>query len=326
MKKKQQLCARCQQPLTPEDVGEQRGWCEACRSSPIVPPNPTATANIAEAYSSENPDRPTFVDLAKVKTYHFHRKSFDTEAIMQSIRHAGWPNKEFFLNALLSSPDGRWFARGGLAASRQEWQTQVREKPAFTELAQVTPEQAARILIRAGFDLPPDLTATVQAIAMGGKPPRSAEPPNQSAAGEDRGRVTATPPAEGDQTNATPVSGTTISPQCDPSVQGTERGLDANSKPINASPELLETTAIMLGRAVKQVELVRFLAIKEGQQAELTTIVKEFYKHRIVNEQRLKSARKLAERARDSLTAKNCPLRLHISGNVVRLIDVDPIA
>jgi hypothetical protein len=43
-------------------------------------------------------------------------------------------------------------------------------------LAQVRPEQAAAILIRAGFDLPSDLAAIAQTIAVGKSPSQTSDP------------------------------------------------------------------------------------------------------------------------------------------------------
>jgi hypothetical protein len=96
--------------------------------------------------------------------------SFSTDAMMPSIRHAKWPNQKFFIRCLYNSPDGRWFALGGPAGSRQEWQSLVKKGPVPTELVQVRAEQAAAVF-PPGFELPPDLAATVQAIASEGNPP-----------------------------------------------------------------------------------------------------------------------------------------------------------
>jgi hypothetical protein len=132
---------------------------------------------IVQAYDFEAPDRPTFVDVNAVTTYHLFLNAFECEAIMPSIRHPRWPGQEFFLTSLLSSPDDRWFAQGGPAPTREKWQSLAYRDPgsALNTLARVPPEEAAAILIQARFELPPDLAATIQAIAKGAKPTRPAE-------------------------------------------------------------------------------------------------------------------------------------------------------
>jgi hypothetical protein len=91
-------------------------------------------------------------------------------------------------------------------------------------------------------------------------------------------------------------------------------------------PDLIERTTAMLGRAVSQIELIQFLAKREKRSAEMKTIVTEHYSHPLANSQRLRTARRLAERTRDKLEAEGCPIKLTISGSVVRLIVVDPVA
>jgi hypothetical protein len=176
------VCGRCQEPLCDKDVRDQRGWCESCRTSGISPPGAASGPDIVPATGIEGREDPTFVDLSTVTTYVPSLRGLDADAAMPSIRHKGWPAQEFFALHLLSSPDGRWFARGGPAHSREEWQSLVRQGiatgqlSALTELAQVRPEQAAKILIRAGFELPPDLAAMVQVISTGSNSAGTPEP------------------------------------------------------------------------------------------------------------------------------------------------------
>jgi hypothetical protein len=116
-----------------------------------------------------------------------------------------------------------------------------------------------------------------------------------------------------------------------------ERQAAAPAKPAapqpgerNTTPEApadpVEATVKTLGKAVRQIELVKFLASRENRSAELTTVAKDFYKRQRSDKQTLKIVRRQAERARENLGRKGCPLQIHISGNVVRLIDADPVA
>jgi hypothetical protein len=133
----------------------------------VVPPDPELQPEVVAAYDFEDPDRPTFVDANRLTSYHLFMNAFACEDIMLSIRHPKWPTEEFFLTCLLSSPDGRWFARGGPGPSRAEWQSHARRDPssALTTLARIRPEQAAELLLRAKFELPADLAAMVTKIA-----------------------------------------------------------------------------------------------------------------------------------------------------------------
>ena len=104
---------------------------------------------------------------------------------------------------------------------------------------------------------------------------------------------------------------------------GTRATVEPMSKPPEAPADPVEETITMLGRATGQIELIRFLAARDKRQAHLETINKDLRKHQCSKKEDLRNTRRLAERARQALEEKNCPLRLYISGNVVRLIDVN---
>jgi hypothetical protein len=102
--------------------------------------------------------------------------------------------------------------------------------------------------------------------------------------------------------------------------------LDHHAPPPPRPPDPIEKTAELLGKAVRMIEFVRFLSLWEKRKADIDTIVRQFYSHKSVDKQRRLTARRHSERTRDKLEAKRCPLRLKISGNVVQLIDTDPVA
>ncbi|HZW33452.1 MAG TPA: hypothetical protein VFF52_22225 [Isosphaeraceae bacterium] len=84
--------------------------------------------------------------------------------------------------------------------------------------------------------------------------------------------------------------------------------------------DTVDQTIVMLGPAVRQIQLIQFLASSDNRRAELKTVTQEVYgKHR--TKRNVKNARRQVDRARDNLHRKGCPLRLEISGNVVRLFD-----
>jgi hypothetical protein len=87
---------------------------------------------------------------------------------------------------------------------------------------------------------------------------------------------------------------------------------------------LLETIQ-MLGSASLQITLVRFLAQREEQSAELRTINKEVRNGR-PSKAHIKTTRRMVQRAQANLDAKQCPLRLRLVGDVVVLfsVNVDP--
>jgi len=89
----------------------------------------------------------------------------------------------------------------------------------------------------------------------------------------------------------------------------------------------LSRTVIMLGKATSQIKLVKFLAKRDPHEAEIETIASEVQERSLVASPKtqLKYTRDQIEDARANLADKGCPLRLHISGNVVRLIDEDPV-
>jgi hypothetical protein len=102
--------------------------------------------------------------------------------------------------------------------------------------------------------------------------------------------------------------------------------LAANNAPPNPSVDPIEQTALALGRAVSKIKLLQFLAARENRRAELTTIARDLYAKKLWNNKgTLKNTRRQVEQARDKLVERNCPLRILISGNVVRLIDADPV-
>jgi hypothetical protein len=77
---------------------------------------------------------------------------------------------------------------------------------------------------------------------------------------------------------------------------------------------------------VRQIELIKFLAAREQRQADLATVASDVYERRAIGKQKLRNTRRQVELARENLVEKGCPLRLHISGNVVRLLDAYPVA
>jgi hypothetical protein len=89
----------------------------------------------------------------------------------------------------------------------------------------------------------------------------------------------------------------------------------------------VNTTVILLGKAARQIDLVQFLAPRENRSAELRTVAKEVFKRRFPEDKKtIRSVRRQVERTRDNLADNDCPLRLRISGNAVRLIEADPVA
>jgi hypothetical protein len=98
------------------------------------------------------------------------------------------------------------------------------------------------------------------------------------------------------------------------------------SRISTARDDPVEQTVVMLGKAVSQIKLIRFLAAREKQQAELETVASDVYRKRAIDKRKLRNTRRQVEHARDNLEGKRCPLRLHIGGNVVRLLDDNPVA
>ena len=88
----------------------------------------------------------------------------------------------------------------------------------------------------------------------------------------------------------------------------------------------IELTTQMLGKAVAQIKLVHFLRARDGEQASLTDIDKNLFGRQTARKNNLRTVSRLAEKTRRNLDDKGCPLRLHISGNVVRLIGAKPAA
>ena len=101
----------------------------------------------------------------------------------------------------------------------------------------------------------------------------------------------------------------------------------ARGKPLKNPNDPLEETVLKLGRAIRKIDLLRFLAARENRSAELATIAKDLYKKQSPSSKKaIKNTRSQVEDARDKLRDSGCPLQIHISGNVVRLIDADPVA
>ncbi|MFI5454206.1 MAG: hypothetical protein ACHRXM_02025 [Isosphaerales bacterium] len=92
-------------------------------------------------------------------------------------------------------------------------------------------------------------------------------------------------------------------------------------KPSKAPTDPLEVTCRVL--RASQVELIRLLADRDGREAELKTIVQVFYKRTLATPKNLAVARRRAERTREILEERSCPLRVEIHANTVRLIDAD---
>ncbi len=64
------------------------------------------------------------------------------------------------------------------------------------------------------------------------------------------------------------------------------------------------------------IKLICFLAGRAGREAELTTIVKDFYNAPIANKKRTKTVRQACRADPCAfLDDKGCPLRLFIGGN-----------
>jgi hypothetical protein len=87
--------------------------------------------------------------------------------------------------------------------------------------------------------------------------------------------------------------------------------------------DLLLVTARKLGPATQQAKLVLFLFERELWTAHLTTLVVDFYKRRGFDKKAVRAARRHAERTRENLDRKGCPLRMQIGSNAVRLVRVD---
>jgi hypothetical protein len=86
----------------------------------------------------------------------------------------------------------------------------------------------------------------------------------------------------------------------------------------------VEQAVTWLGRATVQIALIRFLAARDNRQADLATLTREVRHRKCSRKDDISATRRLAERTRDALEAGNCPLRLTISGSVVRLITASP--
>jgi hypothetical protein len=114
--------------------------------------------------------------------------------------------------------------------------------------------------------------------------------------------------------------------QATPSAAGHSATTGGEHRTFRAPIDLVEQTVMMLGKAVRQIELIKFLAAREQRQADLATLASHVYKRRVIGKRQLRNTRRQVELARENLVGKGCPLRLHISGNVVRLLDADPVA
>jgi hypothetical protein len=140
-------------------------------------------------------------------------------------------------------------------------------------LAQIRPEQAATILIRAGFKLPSDLAAMVQASATGRNLPGTHEPRSEAPAGEVQGEAPATPPPEGGQT----------------------------TDPLTDSLDLIP-------RATHAIKLIKFLHGEPKRTAKIAKICTEIYKSQ--SKDSLAKTRLLIKRTRLKLDRLDAPLRI----------------
>jgi hypothetical protein len=102
--------------------------------------------------------------------------------------------------------------------------------------------------------------------------------------------------------------------------------IEAKAKAALGQADPLARTVEILGQSRSKIRLVKYLAGRAGREAELATIVTDYYKRRTVNTINLDTARRLAERTRSLLDVERAPLRLRIAASVVRLVDADPVA
>jgi hypothetical protein len=85
----------------------------------------------------------------------------------------------------------------------------------------------------------------------------------------------------------------------------------------------LSETIGKLKRSARKAELVRYLWNRPEREAELRLIALDVFNVRESSlHSRMKSVRKQVERTRDRLEQEECPLRLDISANSVRLVEV----
>jgi hypothetical protein len=79
-----------------------------------------------------------------------------------------------------------------------------------------------------------------------------------------------------------------------------------------------------LKRSARKAELIRYLWDRPEREAELRQVAIDVFKVREASlHNRMKSVRRQVERTRDHLEREECPLRLDISANSVRLIVVN---
>jgi hypothetical protein len=96
-------------------------------------------------------------------------------------------------------------------------------------------------------------------------------------------------------------------------------------------PELFKRTVEMLGsKAKRQRELTRFLLDQDRHEASFEKVVTDFYRYKPRSDEArtkaARSARRLAERLRENLNHKGCPLRLDITASTARLITDSSLA
>jgi hypothetical protein len=193
----------------------------------------------------------------------------------------------------------------------------------------ILPRLAADLLNAAGHQLPPELEAYNQPAPI----EAAVLPPNGRTLDDGSPAVfwTAwpeweTPPASAIATPARERAGPTASGSTTP-----EPGEQVRVPPRQAAPsdkiEAVERTIIMLGKATRQIALVEFLAKQPGCKATIEVLAKEIYKKSLVSHlmANIKNTRDQIGHARANLERKRCPLRIQISGSVVRLIDADPV-
>jgi hypothetical protein len=294
------VCARCGQPLSNKDVNDQHGWCESCWTSPVTPPDAPAPPNFVDARALDSSADPTFIDVNGATVYHLFMRGFVTEAIMPSIRCADRLGEEFFFTRVLRSSDGRWFARGGFAASRREWQKLVRRGFAYDELIQISPAQAAVFLRRAGVELPPDLDKLVQTMAMGGIERRTAEKKTEALAGEAQDSSTPMLRHLLDKTVVGAISESQVSPL---SIT-----LTGKVEHLPETPDPLSATLALIPLAPLKRNAITFLYSKSQKTATFTAIALQIYKAKDKNS--LTNTRLLIKRTRAILEERDAPLRL----------------
>jgi hypothetical protein len=94
--------------------------------------------------------------------------------------------------------------------------------------------------------------------------------------------------------------------------------------PEDKSTDAIEQMAIMLGKAKRQIELLRFLAKRTKREATLEEIDRDVHRRTTAKPRNIRNVRRQIEKTRDNWADNRYPFRLHVSQNTVRLIDADP--